>query len=294
MEVIIIDRSYVYEVEKILEGGIGYVRLMSLKEYSKKPPAVEAEFDLTVKYPYRDQLAAKTIKYKDRMDTFARECELWIKLKEPGIVPLLKVIKNGEQELALMPRYAGDLRSLLSGRKIGRDEYFRAIYQVLVGLSKIHDEQGIVHLDIKPENLLYTYHDGKLFLELSDWGIARVQAEMLKGSEPRDLKRLSGFGSIPFLAPERFENYISDVRADMFSLGMVFFIMAKGYLPYKAKKSVAAQLRSGEYYENAKISLPNHSHDKIENLILRMLHPDPDERLQDYKEVLRLINASLE
>ncbi|MGB7874189.1 MAG: hypothetical protein WBL25_07380 [Anaerolineales bacterium] len=81
-EIIIIDQAYKYETNEILERGIGYVRLMSMLEYSRKPPDTGglAYFECAgegSKYPYRNQLAAKTLKELNGMDVFARACQLW-------------------------------------------------------------------------------------------------------------------------------------------------------------------------------------------------------------------------
>jgi len=291
-EIVIIDQTYKYEVDEILNGGIGYVRLMTLKEISRRPPDSERLHENPEgKYPYRNQLAAKTIKYKADMSKFAKACELWCGLNAPGITPLLKTVKIGDEILALMPRYAGNLRTLLQIDKHSLTEMLKALHPVIVSLSNMDEDQGIVHQAIKPENILYCYHNQKLVLELSDWGIADVQASLLPFEKSERIKALVDFGMVPYIAPERFDNYISNFRADIFSLGMVFFEFLTGCLPYKKEKTIAEQIATGEYYDNIETMLRGREDIEVNNLLLRMLHPEADKRLGDYEDILALIGG---
>ena len=69
---------------------------------------------------------------------------------------------------------------------------------------RIHEESGIVHQAIKPENFLYFYHQQKLIFELSDFGIANVQAGLLPTTKPGRHKAIDNYGMLPYMAPERF------------------------------------------------------------------------------------------
>ena len=295
-EIIIVDQAYKYEVEEILDGGIGYVRLMSMLEYSRKPPDTGglAYFECAgegSKYPYRKLLAAKTIKDVDGMEVFAKACEPWLALNMQGVVPLLKLIKNGEEILALMPRYAGTLRTLMQSNLHSPEELLRALSCAVSCLSKVHENSGVFHQAIKPENLLYFYHHQKLVFELSDFGIANVQASFLRTTKAGRLKVVESYGMLPYMAPERFDEYFSDIRGDIFSMGMICFEIINGGLPYVIEKSLAEQIISGEYYDKARIVLSELSGEKITNLILRMIEPTKEKRLQDYREFLALLES---
>ena len=291
-EIIIIDQTYKYEVDEIVKGGIGYVRLMTLKELSRRPPASERlPESLERKYPYRNQLAAKTINDRESMHSFAKACELWCELNDTGIVPLLKTIKIGDEVLALMPRCAGNLRTLMQSNSHTPRELLKALNPVIVSLSKVYAECGLVHQAVKPENVLYCYHNQNLVLELSDWGIADVQASLLPYAKSERIRVLGDFRMHPYMAPERFLNYISDLRADIFSLGVIFFEILTGCLPYKDEKRITPQIASGEYYDNIEVMLRGIADDKVIKLLIWMLHPEADKRLQDYGDILALIEC---
>lgn len=293
-EIIIIDQAYKYEVEEILDGGIGYVRLMSMLEYSRKPPDTGDIDDFEcagegVKYPYRIQIAAKTIKHANSMEVFAGACEPWLGLSMQGIVPLLKLSKHGDETLALMPRYDGNLRSLMQSRLHSPEELLRALSCVVSCLSKIHDNYRIAHQAIKPENILYLYHHQNLVFELSDFGIASVQANSLPMTNAGRMRAIEGYGMLPYLAPERFDVYLSDIRADIFSLGIVCFEILTGRLPYDTATSFAEQIISGEYFDKAETILSELPSSELFSLVMRMIEPLKEERLQNYEEFLALL-----
>jgi len=292
-EIIIIDQAYKYEVDEILDGGIGYVRLMSMLEYSRKPPDTGGldYFECAgerLKYPYRNQLAAKTIKDTNSMEVFAEACEPWLGLNMQGVVPLLKLIRNGDETLALMPRYAANLRSPMQNANHPPEEVLQALSCAVSCLSKVHEYSGMVHQALKPENFLYSYHRQELVFELSDFGIANVQASFLPMTNTGRVRAISKHGILPYMAPERFDTYLSDIGADIFSLGMICFEIITGSLPYSSEKSIEEQILSGEYYHRAKTMLSNI---KVENLFLQMISPVREKRLQDYGEFLAFINS---
>ena len=293
-EIVIVDQTYKYIVEKILEGGVGYVRLMSMLEFSRMPPdlngiAISDCVGGPSKYPYRTQLAAKTINYPNLMESFSKACEPWLGLNRQGIVPLLKLINNGDETLALMPRYAGNLRMLMQGGRHGPVELLRALYLVVACLSKVYTNYGIVHQALKPENILFCYHNQKLVFELGDWGIATVQENVLPDTKSERINALDDFGILPYLAPERYDNFLSDIRADIFSMGMIFFEILGGRTPYIERNSVTEQVASGEYYKAVENRLSEVADEKVMRLILQMLQPDTGKRLQDYGEILEEI-----
>jgi serine/threonine protein kinase len=295
-----IDQFYTYEVEDTLEGGMGYVLLMSLVSGPRQLGLTASTLERSealqdrFRYPYRQKLAAKTIKDQSAMPRFARECTIWLGFEESGIVPLLKVVLVDGMTFALMPRYAGSLRELIVSGGESPFELLRCLQVPISGLSAVHRRCGIVHQDIKPENVLYKRDGTSLLLLLSDWGIANVQASLLpkKVTElsPAVLTTMSGFGTVPYMAPERFANYVSDVRADIFSLGIMFFEIITGDRPYDRWRSVAEQILTGEYYHTAKSALARYPQ-KVSRLLLSMIHPAREKRLDDYSSCLKLMKS---
>jgi tetratricopeptide (TPR) repeat protein len=127
----------------------------------------------------------------------------------------------------LMEYVAGlNLRQVERTRKLSPREALQIIPQICEALQYAHDE-GIVHRDIKPENVLL---DKKGRVKIADFGLAKIL-----GREPQDF-HLTGAGQVMgtphYMAPEQVEHPQEvDHRADIYSLGVVFYEMLTGELP---------------------------------------------------------------
>ncbi len=297
---LIIDQFYKYEIDQILEGGMGRVLLLTQTSAPKKTHLVDiidnrSTIQDMFKYPYRKKLAAKTVKDSSLMRDFERECIIWLDLNETGIAPLLKVVRIDGLTFALMPRYSKNLRNILESKNINYLEIIKLFYEPVLGLFNIYSSKGLVHQDIKPENLLYSEDGENVKLLLSDWGIANVQANTLSKmslvSTRFTFQTMAGFGTMPYMAPERFSRYYSTIGADIFSLGIVFVEILTGNWPYDLTEPIENQIISGKYFLTAKKMLSGYSNKKISNAILLMIHPSVERRMQNYKDLLKFIKS---
>ena len=111
--------------------------------------------------------------------------------------------------------------------KVSEGEASRWCTQVLAGLAALHNS-NVVHRDIKPENILL---DAKGGIKIADFGIAKILGEDVEGAM---LLTQSGakLGTAPYMAPEQIEKPLTvDHRADIYSLGVVFYELLTGELP---------------------------------------------------------------
>jgi predicted Ser/Thr protein kinase len=160
-------------------------------------------------------------------DRFAREAQALARLNHPNIVAVHDFGQAGGFYFLVMEFVDGlSLRHLLQAQRLSPREAMAIVPQICEALQYAHD-QGIVHRDIKPENLLL---DKQGRVKIADFGLAK-----LLGREPQGLRLTQArdvMGTPQYMAPEQLEKPLEvDHRADIFSLGVVFYEMLTGELP---------------------------------------------------------------
>ena len=97
--------------------------------------------------------------------------------------------------------------------------------------------KGIVHRDMKPENIMVEERDGEDFVKVLDFGIAKIKS----GDGGKDAPALTAIGqtvgTLEFMSPEQLRGKALDGRSDIYALGMVAYEMLTGELPFKKSKS---------------------------------------------------------
>ena len=168
---------------------------------------------------------------KDRdgqfVERFAREAQALARLSHPNIVTVHDFGEAGGHCYLVMEYVDGlNLRQLLLTGKITPEQAMTIVPKICDALQYAH-EQGIVHRDIKPENILI---DKQGRVKIADFGIAKMLGV---GNEQQALTGARDVVGTPhYMAPEQLEKPLSvDHRADIYSLGVVFYEMLTGELP---------------------------------------------------------------
>src|SRR5215469_15032310 len=186
-----------------------------------------------VRQPRLDRIVALKILSPEKQgnqkfaERFEREARALAKLHHPNIVTVYDFGEVQGNFYLLMEFVDGlTLRQLLHSRKLSPPEALAIVPKICEALQYAH-EQGIVHRDIKPENILL---DKQGHLKIADFGIAKIAGVEAKGLSLTGAKDVMGTPN--YMAPEQVEKPQSvDHRADIYSLGVVFYEMLTGELP---------------------------------------------------------------
>ncbi len=188
-------------------------------------------------------VALKVVK-KERLKTaqallrFYQEVHVAAQLSHPNVV-LAYDAEQSEENLYLAMEFVegSDLTKLV--RKFGPMSIHQAcdaLRQAALGLQHAH-EQGLVHRDIKPNNLLYTPRGQ---VKLADMGLAMLTQKPEVGETGDNRLTQAGYviGTPDFLAPEQAKNPMTvDIRADIYSLGCTLFFLLTGRAPYEGNSA---------------------------------------------------------
>ncbi len=173
-------------------------------------------------------------------ERFNREGRVLARLSHPSIVAVHDFGESGGFAYLIMEFVDGvNLRQAMRAGRFTPEQALRIIPAICDALQFAHT-QGVLHRDIKPENILL---DSKGRVRIADFGIAKILDE--KGGDAMLLTQSGAkLGTAPYMAPEQIEQPSSvDHRADIYSLGVVFYEMLTGELPlgrFAAPSEIAA------------------------------------------------------
>ncbi|MBD3880477.1 serine/threonine protein kinase [Phormidium tenue FACHB-886] len=210
---------------------------------------------------------------------FLRELRFLLSLRHPNIVGC-QAIEHTATGRHLVMDYCegGTLRSLIKEEvRLSLSQSVQLIVHVLEGLAHAHD-RGIVHCDIKPENILLKVQPMGWTAQISDFGIARLN-QAIEGRE------VGNTGSPAYMAPERFYGEYSPT-SDLYSVGVMLYEMLAGYRPFAGSP---AELMSAHL--NHPVSLPASIPVAWQPVIVTALQKLSARRFQSAEEMLLAIRA---
>lgn len=218
-------------------------------------------------------LGADRAPSEDLIKRFENEARLIARLDHPHIVSIYEVGRASSGHLYYTLPYLpnGDL----TGRKDGGDQ--RRIIEILRCLAQAlgyAHEHGVVHRDVKPENVLFDKLDRPL---LTDFGIA-----LARHSDVRVTREGATLGSTGYMSPEQARGQALDGRSDLYSLGVMAYELLTGDLPFHGPDALSVALA---HVEQPAPRLPP-TRRAWQPLMDRLLAKDPDQRYANAAELL--------
>ncbi|CCW65392.1 unnamed protein product [Phytomonas sp. EM1] len=247
-----------YELGKTLGAG----------NFSKVKHAIESSTgkEWAIKIIDKEQLV------RERMEEqLKREIAVMKRLRQPNIIELHEVMQTSNHIYLVLELVTGGelFEKIASERRFDEKTARKYFHQLICGIHYCH-QQGIAHRDLKPENLLLDEHGT---LKISDFGLSNIQRPTV-GTGNTMLQTVCGTPN--YVAPEVLKEQGYDgLKADIWSCGVVLFVMLAGFLPFDDENVNALfnKIERGEY------RIPRWFSPGAKDLIQSILTVDPDKRI---------------
>ncbi len=214
---------------------------------------------------------------------FKREAQAAAGLANPNIVNVYDVGEDEGNNFIVMELVEGiTLKEYIAKKgKLSVREATSIAIQVCMGLAAAHD-QGIVHRDVKPQNIIIST-DGKV--KVTDFGIARAASSNTISA--------NAMGSVHYSSPEQVRGGYSDARSDIYSLGITLYEMVTGRVPFDGETTVAIAIKHLQDEMDAPSKYTPDLPYALEQIIFKCTQKNVDRRYQTMQEVIADLKHSL-
>jgi serine/threonine protein kinase len=269
-----------YTVERMIgRGGMGHV-------YSATSTEGGNVREVVVK-----MIAPPLAQQPQAMARFEREAKRLDGLRHSNIVEMYDYGREGGRAYIVMEYVDGELLSDYMARK-GRltlAEFVPIAAQILKGVGHAHSRDLMIR-DIKPANVMLCERKGRAnFVKIIDFGLAK----MLEGDE--DITKQHFIGTSGYLSPEQIKGIEIDLRVDVYALGVLFYQMLSGRMPFEAENDTTLLYKHVHEFPTPLSEVLPDDHevpDELVHLIHDCLEKDPDQRPRDANEIVeRLIDC---
>jgi eukaryotic-like serine/threonine-protein kinase len=266
-----------YEIRSLLgTGGMGEVYLAQDTKLDRTVALKILPLDLA-----RDQL---------RMRRFIQEAKSASALSHPNIITIYEVGEADDTQFIAIEFVDGEtLRQRINSDKLCVEETLEIAIQVASALGAAH-EAGIIHRDIKPDNIMLR-RDG--YVKVLDFGLAKLTENSNERllSEPEAMTLVNTepglvVGTVSYMSPEQARGLIVDVRSDIWSLGVVIYQMLTGHEPFEAETPTDQIVSIIERQPPPLSFYTEGVPAEIERIVLRALAKDRGDRYQIIQEML--------
>lgn len=174
--------------------------------------------------------ADKAADFGGGVEVLIREAQQQSQLQHPNIVTVHDAGVDDEGGFIVMELVKGEtLEDIIMRGALTLEDFDSLVKQTLEGMAAAH-EQGIIHLDLKPGNLMVSWlAAGRFQIKILDFGLAKTAQQPVQ--QDTDAEGAM-FGSVHFMAPEQFERADVDTRTDIYALGCIFYYALTQKYPF--------------------------------------------------------------
>ncbi|HWT00485.1 MAG TPA: protein kinase [Pyrinomonadaceae bacterium] len=251
-------------IQKLGRGTFGVVWLAEKR-------SILATTKVALKLPNDDDIDLEVVR---------QEADLWVRVSgHPNVLPIIDADIYDEQ-IVIVSEYApdGSLSKWLArhgGKAPSTQAAVDMTLGILSGLEHLH-EKGIIHRDIKPDNILLQKETPRL----ADFGIARILRSTSKST--------ASAGTPAYMPPEAFDGRRSE-RTDIWSVGVILYRLLAGRLPFPQPDNFSLMFA---ILNRQPEQLPNDVPEPLRAVIERALQKVPDERYSSANEMFRALRSA--
>ncbi|MCI0698471.1 protein kinase [candidate division KSB1 bacterium] len=283
-------------IEKLGQGGMGIV-------YKAQDTRLRRHVAIKILLP---ELTADHKLYRH----FIKEAQAASALNHPNICTIYDIGQYRKMNFIIMELVDGEtLREMLIRRgPLPEKEAIDIVAKICYALAAVHDK-GILHCDIKPENVMIAKQG---FLKVMDFGLAKLATEAAelagkrkfarqvqpkktswkkKYTESVVLSSLSGLlGTVHYMSPEQVQGKSLDQRSDIFSLGVVLYELVSGSRPFEGMSNATILAKIIHEAPEPMPLISGHVSPALQELVNRCLAKDASERFQSAVELLQALH----
>jgi len=267
-------------IRKLGEGGMGSV-------YLAEHVVIEKKFALKV-------LAPELSRRSDLVARFLQEARSASRIGHENVIDIMDFGQSPDGLVYIAMEFLDgkDLGEIVRGKGAMQwPEAREIVLQICRALRAAHD-RGIVHRDMKPENIFLIQREGQPhFVKILDFGIAKVMG--LDPNGPRLTRTGMIFGTPEYMAPEQAEGKDTDHRADIYAVGCIMYHLITGQTPFVAESfmtMLTKHLMEEPVPPSARrpdlVITP-----EMDGLVLKALEKDRDKRWQSMAELLEAVGV---
>jgi serine/threonine-protein kinase len=211
---------------------------------------------------------------------FRNESKAIAVLSHPNIVKIFDVGFTDKLQFIVMEYIDGiTLKEFIEQQGVLKwKDTIHFVIQVLRALQHAHD-RGIVHRDIKPQNIML-FPDGTI--KVMDFGIARFAREDLKSTISD-----KAIGSVHYISPEQASGNVTDERSDIYSVGIMMYEMLTGVKPFDADNPLTVVLMHMQKGAKPPRLINDSIPEGLEEIVMRAMQADPGKRYQSASEMIK-------
>lgn len=258
-------------VEKIGSGGWGDV-------YRARDGRLDRDVALKV-------LSQRALEEDTSRKRFRKEALVLSRLNHPNIATILDFDTQDGLDILVMEYIQGTtLQEVLNSTRLGEKEIIHYAMQIVAALEEAH-QFGIVHRDLKPNNVLVT---PKGQIKVLDFGLAKLLQPLGTSQPVTHLTTESNLvvGTFPYMSPEQLRTEPLDARSDIYSFGVTLYEMSTGQRPHQESQPISLVDAILHKHPIPPIEVRKDLSPRLQDIILKCLEKEPDQRYQSAKELM--------